>query len=173
MIFGKLSLYVALAFASLGSAQLASVVTKCTVPNTVALTFVSLMVSHVHLIRYFSHACRTTAHTSTCTFPSYSTLTRHLTLNIRYDISKALIAAGAKGTFFFNGNNCMFFSFPSFHCHIHTASCLDACIYDADEIKRVKYAYSKGHQVASHTWSHSDLTTLTWDESTFIYAYCH
>jgi len=40
----------------------------------------------------------------------------------------------------------------------------DACIYDADEIKRVKYAYSHGHQVASHTWSHKDLTTLTWDQ---------
>jgi len=62
-----------------------------------------------------------------------------------YDISKALVAAGAKGTFFFNGNNY-------------------GCIYDADNQKRVKYAYDKGHQIASHTWSHADLTTLTWDQ---------
>ncbi|KAK0236198.1 carbohydrate esterase family 4 protein [Armillaria nabsnona] len=62
-----------------------------------------------------------------------------------YDVSKALVAKGAKGTFFFNGNNY-------------------ACIYDADEQKRVKYAYDNGHQVASHTWSHSDLTTLSWDQ---------
>ncbi|TFK36747.1 carbohydrate esterase family 4 protein [Crucibulum laeve] len=58
-----------------------------------------------------------------------------------YDVSKALKAAGAVGTFFFN-----------------------ACIYDADEQKRVKYAYSMGHQIGSHTWSHLDLTTLTWDQ---------
>jgi len=62
-----------------------------------------------------------------------------------YDISKALVAAGAKGTFFWNGNNY-------------------GCIYDADNVKRVKYAYNAGHQVASHTWSHSHLTTLTWDQ---------
>ncbi|KAH7334436.1 carbohydrate esterase family 4 protein [Rhizoctonia solani] len=62
-----------------------------------------------------------------------------------YDISKALVAAGAKGTFFFNGNNY-------------------GCIYDADNMKRVKYAYDKGHQIASHTWAHKDLSTLTWDQ---------
>ncbi|KAG6812668.1 hypothetical protein H0H92_001426 [Tricholoma furcatifolium] len=64
----------------------------------------------------------------------------------RYDVSKALKAANATGTFFFNGDNY-------------------ACIYDADEMKRVKYAYNHGHQIASHTWSHPDLTTLTWDET--------
>ncbi|KDR68536.1 hypothetical protein GALMADRAFT_256778 [Galerina marginata CBS 339.88] len=62
-----------------------------------------------------------------------------------YDISKALSAAGAKGTFFFNGNNF-------------------GCIYDEDEAKRVKYAFDKGHQVASHTWSHAHLTNLTFDQ---------
>ncbi|KDR68549.1 hypothetical protein GALMADRAFT_1035028 [Galerina marginata CBS 339.88] len=61
-----------------------------------------------------------------------------------YDVSKALVAANATGTFFFNGNNY-------------------ACIYDPDSIKRVQYAYSHGHQIGSHTWSHSDLTTLSWD----------
>jgi len=62
-----------------------------------------------------------------------------------YDISKALLAHGAVGTFFFNGNNY-------------------GCIYDPDNVKRVKYAASKGHQIASHTWSHKNLTTLTWDQ---------
>ncbi|QRW06017.1 GMC oxidoreductase [Ceratobasidium sp. AG-Ba] len=78
----------------------AQVITKCTKPNTVALTFDDGPYWYI------------------------------------YDISKALVAAGAKGTFFFNGNNCM----------------------------RVKYAYSKGHQIGSHTWAHKDLTTLTWDQ---------
>lgn len=62
-----------------------------------------------------------------------------------YDISKQLVAAGAKGTFFVNGDNY-------------------GCIYDADNQKRIKYLLDKGHQLASHTWDHSDLTTLSWDE---------
>jgi len=33
-------------------------------------------------------------------------------------------------------------------------------IYDADNAKRVKYAYDKGHQIASHTWAHKDLSTV-------------
>jgi peptidoglycan/xylan/chitin deacetylase (PgdA/CDA1 family) len=62
-----------------------------------------------------------------------------------YDISKQLLAAGAKGTFFWNGNNYR-------------------CIYDPDSVKRVKYAYDNGHMVASHTWAHKDLATLTFDQ---------
>ncbi|KAF8954967.1 carbohydrate esterase family 4 protein [Flammula alnicola] len=85
---------------------LATVYSRCTVPNTVALTFDD---------------------------------------GPGYDIVKELDAAGAKGTFFFNGNNY-------------------ECIYNADEVKRVKYAYSHGHQLASHTWAHLDLTTLSWDK---------
>ncbi|KAF8910427.1 carbohydrate esterase family 4 protein [Gymnopilus junonius] len=62
-----------------------------------------------------------------------------------YDVSKALTAANATGTFFFNGNNY-------------------ACIYDPDSVKRVVYAYQHGHQIGSHTWSHKDLTTLSLDD---------
>ncbi|KAH9014780.1 carbohydrate esterase family 4 protein [Lactarius hengduanensis] len=62
-----------------------------------------------------------------------------------YDISKQLIAAGAKGTFFWNGNNYR-------------------CIYDPESVKRVKYIYDNGHMVASHTWAHKDLATLTFDQ---------
>ncbi|QRV93299.1 chitin deacetylase [Ceratobasidium sp. AG-Ba] len=87
----------------------AMVYTKCTKPNTVALTFDD--------------------------GPYYYS----------YDISKALIAAGGKGTFFLNGNNF-------------------GCIYDGDNAKRVKYLYDKGHQIASHTWSHANLSTLSWDQ---------
>ncbi|KAL0959087.1 hypothetical protein HGRIS_014385 [Hohenbuehelia grisea] len=62
-----------------------------------------------------------------------------------YDVSKALKAAGAVGTFFLNGNNY-------------------ECIYSEANVKRVKYAYDKGHQIASHTWGHKNLATLTWDQ---------
>ncbi|KAF4594305.1 Carbohydrate esterase 4 protein [Pleurotus pulmonarius] len=113
-MFASLFVTVALALFGCVSAApqkraLAQVYSKCTVPNTVALTFDD---------------------------GPYVWL---------YDISKALIAAGGKGTFFFNGNNY-------------------GCIYDDANIKRVKYAYDKGHQVASHTWGHENLATLTWDQ---------
>ncbi|KAF8993114.1 carbohydrate esterase family 4 protein [Hymenopellis radicata] len=57
------------------------------------------------------------------------------------DIVNTLNEAGAKATFFFIG-----------------------CIYDGDNMERIRYAYNNGHQVASHTWAHEDLTTLTWDQ---------
>ncbi|KAJ2913639.1 hypothetical protein MD484_g6782, partial [Candolleomyces efflorescens] len=88
---------------------LAQVITSCTVPNRVALTFDDGPYNYLN------------------------------------DIVNTLDANGAKGTFFFNGNNWR-------------------CIYDSDIRPRVKYAYDHGHQVASHTWAHKDLTTLTWDQ---------
>ncbi|KAJ3503496.1 hypothetical protein NLJ89_g8407 [Agrocybe chaxingu] len=115
-LFTLLSLAVALASAfpfqgNLTHRAPAQVITKCTVPNTAALTFDDG--PYVYL----------------------------------YDVSKALIAAGAKGTFFFNGNN------------------FGGCIYNEDQAKRVKYAFDKGHQVASHTWSHAHLNALNWDQA--------
>ncbi|PPQ69529.1 hypothetical protein CVT26_001787 [Gymnopilus dilepis] len=62
-----------------------------------------------------------------------------------YDVVKALDAAGAKGTFFVNGNNY-------------------ECIYNTDEMNRLKYVHDHGHMLGSHTWAHKDLTTLTWDQ---------
>lgn len=62
-----------------------------------------------------------------------------------YDIVNALDAAGAVGTFFFNGNNY-------------------GCIYDDANIARVKFAYNHGHMVASHTWAHLDLSQQSWDK---------
>jgi peptidoglycan/xylan/chitin deacetylase (PgdA/CDA1 family) len=71
-----------------------------------------------------------------------------------------LTDVGAKGTFFWNGNNCklpyyltLLISFPSI--------LLDGCIYSKENIQRVKFAYGKGHMVASHTWAHKDLATLS------------
>ncbi|KAG8991483.1 Carbohydrate esterase 4 protein [Tulasnella sp. 427] len=83
-----------------------------------------------------------------------------------HDISKTLLAAGVKGTFFVNGNN-------------------SACIYE-DNGKRLKYLYEKGHQIgqfrvllwtlgftryspfhftsSDHYGEQPDLTSLTWDQ---------
>ncbi|KAG9083542.1 Carbohydrate esterase 4 protein, partial [Ceratobasidium sp. 392] len=61
------------------------------------------------------------------------------------DISDTLTNAGAKGTFFFNGNNW-------------------GCIYDENLASGAKYAYEAGHQIASHTWAHQHLPTLSRDE---------
>ncbi|KAL5632898.1 hypothetical protein ACGC1H_005747 [Rhizoctonia solani] len=87
----------------------ASVVTKCSVPNTVALTFDD----------------------------GPYTWTNNLV--------DLLDENDAKGTFFFNGNNF-------------------GCIYDEANANRAKYVYDKGHQVASHTWDHKRLSTLSGDE---------
>ncbi|KAF7344060.1 hypothetical protein MVEN_01695500 [Mycena venus] len=58
------------------------------------------------------------------------------------NISDQFTAAGAKATFFMNGNNW-------------------DCIYNADRISDVKYAYAAGHMIGSHTWAHGDLTTFS------------
>ncbi|KAG0292588.1 Carbohydrate esterase 4 protein [Linnemannia gamsii] len=52
-----------------------------------------------------------------------------------------------KVTFFVNGNN-------------------DGCIYDPTVRSVIKRAYDSGHQIASHTWSHPQLTTLTVEQIT-------
>ncbi|KAG7094921.1 hypothetical protein E1B28_005727 [Marasmius oreades] len=57
-------------------------------------------------------------------------------------IVDTLDANNAKGTFFINGMN------------------FD-CIYNDDEAARVQRTFSKGHQIASHTWSHAHLSTLS------------
>ncbi|KAJ7249751.1 carbohydrate esterase family 4 protein [Mycena haematopus] len=62
--------------------------------------------------------------------------------NFLRDISDQFTAAGAKATFFMNGNNW-------------------DCIYNADRVTSVEYVYSKGHMIGSHTWSHPDLRTLS------------
>lgn len=54
-----------------------------------------------------------------------------------------LEAKGAKGTFFVNGKNW-------------------GCIYDKADI--LKETFDRGHQVASHTWSHPHLNSLTYAE---------
>ncbi|KAJ7171169.1 carbohydrate esterase family 4 protein, partial [Mycena filopes] len=54
-------------------------------------------------------------------------------------ISDKFTAAGAKATFFFNGNNY-------------------DCIYSANRIADIKYAYAAGHMIGR---SHADLTTLS------------
>lgn len=102
--------FIGSAFASpLIEKRAGQVITKCTVPNTAALTFDDGPWVYA------------------------------------YDVSKALVAAGAKGTFFFNGNNY-------------------ECIYSENNAKRVKYVYDKGHQVASHTWGHLNLAEQSWDK---------
>ncbi|EKM76645.1 hypothetical protein AGABI1DRAFT_115728 [Agaricus bisporus var. burnettii JB137-S8] len=58
------------------------------------------------------------------------------------DAIEILDDAGAKGTFFVNGNNW-------------------GCIYNQDRVDIMKNAYNKGHQIGSHTWSHANLTSLS------------
>ncbi|KAK0431694.1 carbohydrate esterase family 4 protein [Desarmillaria tabescens] len=89
--------------------QTGGVITSCTVPNTVALTFDDGPYIYSQ------------------------------------NIVDMLDAKSAKGTFFVNGNNY-------------------GCIYGDNEVAAIKNAYSKGHQIASHTWAHKDLATLSSDQ---------
>jgi len=61
------------------------------------------------------------------------------------DAAQFLTDQGVKATFFINGNNW-------------------ACVYDSDMMASLQQAYNAGHQIASHTWQHLDLTTLDWDD---------
>lgn len=61
------------------------------------------------------------------------------------EISTVLKNAQVKGTFFVNGNNF-------------------ACIYDEQQVASLKDAYNDGHMIASHTWAHKDLTSLSRDQ---------
>ncbi|KAH0584795.1 hypothetical protein H2248_008075 [Termitomyces sp. 'cryptogamus'] len=101
--------------------ELPQVITKCTVPNTAALTFVS--------------KCRDGSGPLQ-TFKKDDGPYIYLK-----NVSDTLSAAGATGTFFFNGQNY-------------------DCIYTRESVDGAAYAYSKGHQIGSHTWSHGHLTTL-------------
>lgn len=58
------------------------------------------------------------------------------------DIVDMLNAAGAKGTFFVNGNNY-------------------GCIFSGSNPSNLKYAYDQGHQIAAHTWTHPHLPSLS------------
>ncbi|KAL7411042.1 carbohydrate deacetylase [Mrakia frigida] len=58
-------------------------------------------------------------------------------------IAQSFDNVGAKASYFLNGNNY-------------------GCIYDhADEIKSL---YASGHTLGSHSWSHPDMTSLSWDQ---------
>ncbi|KAF7294645.1 hypothetical protein MIND_01001200 [Mycena indigotica] len=57
-------------------------------------------------------------------------------------ISDQFTAAGAKATFFWNGNNY-------------------DCLYNLGRAADMRYAFAAGHQVGSHGWTHVDLTTLS------------
>ncbi|KAJ7063607.1 hypothetical protein C8F01DRAFT_1082025 [Mycena amicta] len=95
---------------------------KCINSNEIALTFDDGKPSELASHSVFTH----------CSGP-YT----HLR-----SISDQFTAAGAKATFFWNGNNY-------------------DCIYSSARIADMKYAYAAGHQIGSHTWSHADLTSLS------------
>ncbi|KAK0461607.1 carbohydrate esterase family 4 protein [Desarmillaria tabescens] len=83
---------------------------------------------------------------TSCTVPNTAALTFDDGPYIySQNIVDMLDAKGVKGTFFVNGNNY-------------------GCIYGDTEVAALQNAYSKGHQIASHTWVHKDLATLTTDQ---------
>ncbi|CEH18036.1 carbohydrate esterase family 4 protein [Ceraceosorus bombacis] len=53
--------------------------------------------------------------------------------------------AGAKGSFFVNGNNY-------------------GCIYDNMQVKSLRHAFNQGHLIGSHGWEHQDFSQLSRDQ---------
>ncbi|KAG9078079.1 Carbohydrate esterase 4 protein [Ceratobasidium sp. UAMH 11750] len=80
---------------------------------------------------------------TSCTVPNTAALTFD---DGPYKWNKKVVdmlgSKGARGTFFVNGNNY-------------------DCIYNGDNPDHLRYAYDQGHQIASHTWAHLDLPTLS------------
>ena len=50
-----------------------------------------------------------------------------------------------------------------FHYFHHTIAHLyvDCFIYAEESVAHIKFTYSQGHQISSHTWAHKNLCTLT------------
>ncbi|KAG8827906.1 Carbohydrate esterase 4 protein [Serendipita sp. 401] len=58
------------------------------------------------------------------------------------EIADTFKSFNASTTFFVNGN-------------------AKSCIYDEENVKRIRHSFEAGHQIASHTWSHASLVQLT------------
>lgn len=58
------------------------------------------------------------------------------------EILDSFNAVNGTTTFFMNGDNY-------------------SCIYDEDNVRRLRATFESGHQIGSHTWSHASLPTLT------------
>ncbi|POW07984.1 hypothetical protein PSTT_07860, partial [Puccinia striiformis] len=80
---------------------------------------------------------------TTCSRPRLAALTfDDGPYNYENRISDYLHARQIKGTFFVNGNNY-------------------GCIYDESTVQRLKRSFYQGHLIASHTWSHANISTLS------------
>lgn len=83
---------------------LAQVITQCTKPNNVALTFVCFIyrICDCFSDRVSRQSGRRTLGILVRFPPSRGKRRLSIMRKFRYDVSKALVAAGAKGTFFFS-----------------------------------------------------------------------
>ncbi|KAJ2928729.1 hypothetical protein H1R20_g8370, partial [Candolleomyces eurysporus] len=112
----------------------AQVITKCTVPNTVALTFDDGPYWFMReVIRQVEAAGGNTTFFVSAYHPVLSASPDAASLTL---VSPFILS---------DGNNW-------------------ACIYNTELSGNIRYAFERGHQIASHTWQHKDLTTLTWDQ---------
>ena len=168
--------------------SLANVITSCTVPNTVAITFVGTLLLLVITGALTKCWLRMTVPTIICQptiLSIHGTMNWHLTS--RDDLNSILLANNAVATFFFSTFSLLtklsywcrnlirrqqlWVFKQSFTSGSLKYSDLGRCIYSPDSINRVKFIYGQGHMVASHTWSHKDLTQLTWDQRKYPFLY--
>jgi len=161
----------------------ATVYSACTIPNTVALTFVSWHLgSCLGLTNVNFDDQDDGPYLTRKSLPDPHIFVDWPPMVDSTDVVDKLDSAGAKGTFFFSewctkwpcgeltwqssldGNNCTNLCYPDFLIF----SCFHrGCIYNQAAVDRVNYAYSRGHMIGSHTWAHRDLATLTRTESAY------
>ncbi|KAF5335968.1 hypothetical protein D9611_006388 [Ephemerocybe angulata] len=103
---------------------------------------------------------------SHCTVPNTAALTfDDGPFQYMYDITATLRAANVSATFFFSEYYKAVIESDDSIFNSNALFLLDGnnygCIYSPENVKRVKHAYDMGHQVASHTWSHADLSILS------------
>ncbi|CAE6413053.1 unnamed protein product [Rhizoctonia solani] len=114
--------------------------------GTFGILALSIALSSITQARPFKRQLEAQVITS-CTVPNTAAITFDDGPYIwTRNIVDTLDAAGAKGTFFVNGNNF-------------------GCIYSGSNPSNLKYAYDQGHQIASHTWSHPRLAGLSSPET--------
>lgn len=74
-------------------------------------------------------------------------------------ITDTAVENGIKATFFVNVSSQL--SLPEGLSHFSTQVLNYDCIYNSKRVSDLRYAYSKGMQICSHTATHADLNTLS------------
>ncbi|KAJ3050136.1 hypothetical protein HK097_008895 [Rhizophlyctis rosea] len=89
-----------------------------------------------------------------------------VTVYSKCTVPNTLALAFDDGTYLYQQQIIDAFNAAGFKTTFFTTGKLYQCIYTPSAVSSLRSAYATGHQIASHTWSHPDMTTLTQDGQT-------